>query len=85
MQIVESIGVSMNANATVQIVRVGEKYYLVGVTKENVTMLTELDESQIAFPNPQALAIDMPFKKVFEKFTKQEPQHEANSEQPPKD
>jgi flagellar protein FliO/FliZ len=82
MQIVEGIGVGVNA--TVQIVRVGERYYLLGVTKESVTLLTPLDESQIAFPSPQTHAVNIPFNKIFDKIMKREAeaknQDEANDE-----
>ena len=48
LAIVESMGVG--AQAFVHIARVGEKYVLIGVTRGQVSMLTELDPSQLQLP-----------------------------------
>ena len=39
--------VSVVAQAMVQLVRAGEKYLVIGVTRNKVTLLTELDKSQV--------------------------------------
>jgi flagellar protein FliO/FliZ len=69
LSIVESIGVG--ANSMVQIVRAGEKYYLLGVTKERITMLAELDETKMDLSEIKKMP-EMPFGKIFNKFLKRE-------------
>ncbi len=49
MEILETIRLS--GNKYVQIIRIGRKYLAVAVCKDTVTMLTEIPEQDLAFPN----------------------------------
>jgi flagellar protein FliO/FliZ len=68
--IVESIGVGMNA--IVQVIKVGEKYFLIGVTKEQVNILAEIEESEIIITEPMNIKMDIPFKNILERYIKKE-------------
>ena len=48
LEILETLGVG--SQSFVQIVRVGEKYVLIGVTRGQVSLLTQLEEDQLKFP-----------------------------------
>ncbi len=45
MEIIESVSVSFQNS--VQILRVGEKYFIIGVNKDKITFLTEVDKGEI--------------------------------------
>jgi flagellar protein FliO/FliZ len=51
----------------VQLVRAGDKYLVIGVTKEQITLLAELDESQIKELQPLP-PLSTSFKNVLERF-----------------
>ena len=53
MEIVETIRLS--GNKYVQIIRVGRKYLAVAICKDTVTMLTEISEQDLVFPDESAL------------------------------
>ncbi|MCL2204821.1 MAG: flagellar biosynthetic protein FliO [Defluviitaleaceae bacterium] len=82
LQLLESIFIaSQNA---VQLVRAGDKYLVIGVTKERVTLLAELDVSQIK--EAEALPpLGTSFSKVLERFLppKDEPPHEKSPNEEP--
>ena len=63
-------GISVGTTSTVQLIRAGEKYLVIGVTKEKVTLLVELDESEVNVP--EALNMPIPFEKVIGRFIKGE-------------
>lgn len=52
MEILETIRLS--GNKYVQIVRVGRKYLAVAICKDTVTMLTEIPEQDLVFPDDDA-------------------------------
>lgn len=56
-------------NKYIQIVKLGTKYYSIGVTKENITFLTPLDEEQLDFTE-KAINQQIPFKDVLSRFAK---------------
>jgi flagellar biogenesis protein FliO len=63
LELIESVNVA--GQAVVQIVKAGEKYLVLGVTKENITMLTEVEqitEAEIIENAPS------PFGKIFSRF-----------------
>ena len=62
LQIVESIGIG--AGNVVQIIKVGAKYIVIGVTKEQITMLTELSASEVQ----EIETVTVPFNKVLSRF-----------------
>ena len=62
LHVVESIGAGMQS--TIQLVKVGERYFLIGVTKERVALLAEIEGSQIELPKmPSA-----PFEGILKRF-----------------
>lgn len=53
----------------IQIIQLGTKYYSIGVTKDNITFLTQLDEEQLEL-NPTVLSHQKSsFKDIFEKMS----------------
>ena len=66
MEVIESI--SLGAQTMMQIVRVGGKYLVIGVTKENITFLTEVDEGDVKKHDNGSVVI--PFEKYFKRFNK---------------
>lgn len=50
LQVIETIGVG--PQSFIQILRVGTQYVLVGVTRGQITKLSELDSSQLTLPEP---------------------------------
>lgn len=77
MEIVETLRIS--SNKYLQIVRVGEKYLVMAVCKDTVTLLCELTEEQLELnrsAGPQDPAID--FKALLEKARQKH--HGAQSE-----
>ena len=53
MEIMETIRLSVNKY--IQIIRVGRKYLAVAICKDTVTMLTEINEQDLVFPDESAL------------------------------
>jgi flagellar protein FliO/FliZ len=69
LSVVESI--NLGGHAVVKLVKVGEKYLVLGVTKERVTMLSEVDKEQITELEAQKITVlDTPFGKVLSRFIK---------------
>lgn len=54
----------------IQIIRVGEKYMVIAVCKDNVTMLGEVPKEQLKEMNPQQMGMN--FKELFEKAIKKD-------------
>ena len=65
MEILETIRLSNNKY--VQIVRVGRKYLAVAICKDTVTMLTEIPEQDLVFPDGNAVKT-LGFKDILEKI-----------------
>lgn len=59
-------------NKYIQIVQIGTKYYSVGLTKDNITYLTELDEEQLNLNEngSQTGFQQLPFKELLERISK---------------
>lgn len=67
LTIVESIAVGQHS--MVQVVRAGDKYLVIGVTKERVTLLSELDSDEVLKPEPITFdSKSIPFANVLNKF-----------------
>lgn len=65
--VVESVNVG--GQAVVRLVRAGDKYLVVGVTKERVTLLAEIDKEQIVEQQPPDFSnLNSPFGKVLSRF-----------------
>ena len=65
MEILETIRLSNNKY--VQIVRIGRKYLAVAICKDTVTMLTEIPEQDLVFPDGSA-SKTLGFKDILEKI-----------------
>ena len=63
MELVESLRISNNKY--LKIVRTGNKYLIIGVCKDTVTFLTELEESELIISQEEAVGLD--FKGLLEK------------------
>jgi flagellar protein FliO/FliZ len=70
LQIIESIVVGIQTS--VQIIRCGEKYLLIGVTKEQVTLLAEIPKEQLTLADGKNLLADGAFDKVLRRFIKKD-------------
>jgi flagellar protein FliO/FliZ len=67
LSIVESI--SVGGQAVVRLVKAGDKYLLIGVTRERVTLLGEIDSDQITEQKPAEFNnMNTPFGKILSKF-----------------
>ena len=65
LHLIESILVG--SQNMVQLVRTGDKFLVIGVTKEHITLLTELSEAQVKELEPLP-PIGASFSKVLERF-----------------
>lgn len=57
-------------NKYIQIIRLGNRYYSIAVTKEQVTFLTALEEEQLDFSVSEKNGKAMSFKELFASFSK---------------
>jgi flagellar protein FliO/FliZ len=77
LKVLESVNVG--GHAIVQLVKAGDKYLVIGVTKERVTMLSEIPAEQIEEIDTTATnSAESPFGKIFSRFVN--PKDESNSE-----
>ena len=68
LQLIDSISVGLGTS--IQIVKAGEKFLVISVTKERVTLLTEVEKLDIA-EEPDAFdPAQLPFGKILQKFMK---------------
>jgi len=75
LSVLESMG--MGQQSAIQIIRVGSKFFLVGITKEHVTLLSELDEESLVLPEARTInlqgtptfaqAFELQLRKYFHK------------------
>ncbi len=56
-------------NKYVQIIQIGSKFYSIGITKDNISFLSELEEEQLDLQPEQASAMQEPFKAVWDKVS----------------
>ncbi|OLA03150.1 MAG: hypothetical protein BHW11_01155 [Clostridium sp. CAG:62_40_43] len=54
----------------IQIIQLGKKYYSIGVTKDQITFLTPLDEAQLDFSEEVRNGQKVSFKELLDKFNK---------------
>ncbi|MDR0271842.1 MAG: flagellar biosynthetic protein FliO [Clostridiales bacterium] len=67
LSVLESINVG--GQAVIQLVKAGDKFLVVGVTKENITLLSEIDKEHINEPErPDFKNLNTPFAKVLSRF-----------------
>jgi flagellar protein FliO/FliZ len=70
LQIIEAI--SVGPQKTIQIIKTGNKYIVVGVTKGKIEHLITLSEDEITINNDSFGQGNIPFKQIFEKYKKGE-------------
>ena len=71
ISVIESVNVG--GQAAVKLLKVGEKYLVLGITRERVCLLSEIDKEQIVEPEALDLTkINTPFGKVLSRFVKQQ-------------
>jgi len=69
ISVVESI--NLGGYATVKLVKAGEKYLVLGVTKERISFLSEIDSEQIVSQETiDFTKLDTPFGKILSRFVK---------------
>jgi len=66
LSVVESVGVG--GQAVVRLVRAGDKHFVIGVTKERVTLLGEVDSESITTIPMTAPELAMPFGKILSRY-----------------
>lgn len=54
----------------IQIIKLGTKYYAIGVTKDDITFLAQLEEEQLDFSPDLSGDTKVSFKELFDKFSK---------------
>lgn len=70
LQIIEGLGVGIQSS--VQIIRSGDKYFLIGVTKEKITFLTELDKDSVKLHETKNILTDNNFSNILKRFVKKD-------------
>ena len=70
IKVVETIKIAQNKY--IQIIQIGSKYYSIGITKDSITYLSELDEDQLdlSVNTGQPGAQQIPFKELLDRFAK---------------
>ena len=70
LRVLEALGIGQQSN--VQLVRAGKRYFLLGVSKERVTLLAELGEDDLdaSLYEQVSAAPALPFDKVLGRLTK---------------
>lgn len=63
IQVIETFKIA--PNKYVQIIRLGSKYCSIGVTKEQITYLTDLEEEQLELCREETAVKDVSFKEVM--------------------
>ncbi len=51
---------------SVQLIKAGERYFLIGVSKEKITYITEIDENDV--PKYESEQVKFPFEKYFQEY-----------------
>ena len=79
LELLESIAVSQQTY--VSIIRAGEKYLLVGITRGQVNLLAELDAEQLQLPaGGSAIRTSLPFEAMLKKFLNRNNEEETRAE-----
>ena len=64
IKVIEAAGLGFQN--TVQLVKAGDKYFLIGVSRTGITLIGEVDEASLNLSKPAATQV--PFENVFAKF-----------------
>jgi len=81
LQIVEAI--SIGPQKSLQLVRTGNKYVVIGVTKGNIQLLQTLGEDDVIINQDTPNAT--PFKQILDKYRKDEPRDSGEDHHETKD
>lgn len=74
VEIIETLKISQNKY--VQILRTGEKYIVIAISKDGVTMLTEVEAEKIILPETNSAVAQLDFKAILEKAKKRAKKNE---------
>ena len=60
----------VGGGSSIQLIKVGEKYFLIGVSKENITYITEVDSNDITYDNVEKpkFSFEKCLKECYNKF-----------------
>ena len=73
IQIIETYKISQTKY--IQLVRIGSKYCAVGISKDSMTMLTELDEDQLDLSEVGSVGNTVSFKDFYDKMIRKDKDH----------
>ena len=68
LRIVEVLGV--NPHTTVQLIKAGDKYFVIGVSRTGVTPMGEVSADSVVMDEPNSASMENPFDKYLSRFTK---------------
>ena len=74
VEIIETLKISQNKY--VQVLRTGEKYIVIAISKDGVTMLTEVEAGNIILPETNSAVAQLDFKAILEKAKKRAKKNE---------
>lgn len=59
---------SLGNNKYIEIVRIGEEYFILGVSKDNITLISKVDKDTLDFEKPQKTSTKESFSKLLDKL-----------------
>lgn len=71
LKIIESLQVGPNRNVT--IVRAGDRYYLIGITQQQITCLAELGADELSIAEGPPVEHGSPFQNILEQYERLRP------------
>jgi len=77
IKVIEAAGLGFQN--TVQLVKAGDKYFLIGVSRTGITLIGEVDEAGLNLGKQDAP--QMPFESVLSRFSKKEKAQETEEEE----
>ena len=66
IKVIESVAIGQQSALT--LVKLGEKHLLLGVTKERITHLCDVDQDDLILQEQEPYGVNMPFKKYLDKY-----------------
>lgn len=76
IQVMETVSIS--ASKYLQIIKVGSKYFVIGVSKDTITYLCEINEEELDFSNNSGAGES--FKSILEKLKKSRQVNDSEEE-----
>lgn len=61
---------NIGTNKLIEIVRIGGKYYAIGVSKDNITLISEVDEQTLIYEQQEQVKLSESFSQMLEKIKK---------------